>query len=234
MINWKNYFDHIFCIHYISEDRIERHHQLINELTRVGIYNSGIFSFIYDTDNKFSNILYDNKLLLDKFKCLNYEKNSKYAFRVTINHLQALYVAKLLKYNRILILEDDICFLKDLNQIEKILKNNIHSLDQYNACMYDWIDYDVMYVFADCYALNHEGINILIDNITNNSNNEIYTIDNYFTKVNSAFFYYDSYYININLQKLLNITLCGEKRLAIQRNNYNYNDTNINYDEYEN
>ena len=234
MINWNKYFDHIFCIHYISEDRIERHNQLIKELKRVGIYDNKIFEFIYDIDNSFSNIIYNNEYLLKRFKCLDYEKNSKYALRVTINHLQALYISKLLGYNRILILEDDICFLKDLNKIEEILENNINSLKQYNLCLYDYIDYDLMYVFADCYALNTDGINILIDNITNNYNKDIYVIDTYFTKSNPITLYSGEYSINIDLPKLLNITTCGEIRLGLQRNNFEYNDSNINYNDYQN
>lgn len=226
-IDWNKYFDHIFCIHYISEDRIERHHQLINELKRVGIYDSGIFSFIYDENSIITNEIYEN------VRNNEYCSYDKYAKRVTINHYKAFNISKFCNYKKILILEDDICFLKDIQQIEYYL--NQASNNDTDLIMYDYITYKMdneneLNCFATCYQLNYNGIIKMIENIEYEN---MYVIDQYFSTLNNYIFYIGNYQQNVYFPQQLSISKC-EKRLAIQRNNEAYQNggININYDEY--
>ena len=55
MIQWNKYFDKIYCIHYINA--IERMPRLLNELSRVGILNSGIFEWFYGYDSPFFSLI---------------------------------------------------------------------------------------------------------------------------------------------------------------------------------
>ena len=101
MINWKKYFDHIYCIHYLPH--VERYKELNDELNRVSILNSGIFEYLYTKED-------------------NTEYRVK-AFKVTLNHKKCLEDAINNSYNRILILENDVKFLKDLSLLEQYLEN---------------------------------------------------------------------------------------------------------------
>ena len=113
-IDWKKYIDHIYCIHYVPySDRRER---LEKELKRVGILDSGIFSWqlSYDIPKFTKNPLEDN----------------------TYNHLQCYCNAKYMGYKKVMILEDDIVFLKDINMIQTLLDN---LPNEYDICLFDHI-----------------------------------------------------------------------------------------------
>ena len=114
MIDWKKYFDHIYCIHY--KPHVERFEELNNELKRVGILDSKIFEYFYTEkdDNEYKN----------------------QAYKVTINHKKCLEDAYKKMYANILILENDIRFLKDIDYIEKILEQKPSDAD---LILYDYI-----------------------------------------------------------------------------------------------
>lgn len=109
-------FDKIYVISLITnKDRQEFVTYQMNEL--------GLdFEFIYGTD--FNNITYDyfgNKI--------NYPLTYNCPYRIpgsfgcTITHYNAVLYAYYLGYNNVLILEDDICFIKDKQLIEYYLNN---------------------------------------------------------------------------------------------------------------
>ena len=121
MIQWNKFFGHIYCIHY--KGHVERFEGLNDELKRVGILDSGIFEYKYtDIDNNHYKIA---------------------ANKVTIHHKECINDAIYNKYNRILILENDIRFLKDLSVIEDYL-NQIPK----NADMV-WFDYIYGFEFQE-------------------------------------------------------------------------------------
>ena len=115
-IDWKKYVDQIYVVHYI-----EQHQRLIDlnkELDRVDILNSGI---LYRFDN-ISTPLY--KKLFENFNThtlLNEEVNYTYAFDCTLGHYYCMKHALANNYKRILILENDVRFLKDKNKIIDVL-----------------------------------------------------------------------------------------------------------------
>ena len=114
MIKWNKYFDHIYCIHY--KPHVERFEELNNELKRVGILDAGIFEYIYtDEDN-------------------NEYKNP--AYKITLNHKKCLEDAYNKCYGNILILENDVRFLKDINEIEKVLEQKP---DEADLILFDYI-----------------------------------------------------------------------------------------------
>ena len=116
IINWKKYVDHIYCIHYTPySDRKER---LEKELKRVGILDSDIFSWEYSYD-------------MPKFA-------SNASQDLAYNHLLCYYNALYMGYEKVLILEDDIVFLKDINMIQTLLDN---LPNEYDLCLFDHIGY---------------------------------------------------------------------------------------------
>lgn len=116
---WSKYFDHIYCIH--GEVCEERRYEIENELRRVGILDSGIFTWMID---------YDIPKYSDRYE------NPRSAAG-TLGHLRCYCDQLYHHYDRVLILEDDIKFLKDLATIENILSK----LPQHDICLFDWFVY---------------------------------------------------------------------------------------------
>lgn len=114
MIDWKKYFDYIYCIHY--KPHIERFEELNNELKHVGILDSGIFEYLYTEEDNNEYRIKANKVTINHHKCLNH--------------------AYINGYNRILILENDIKFLKDLSLLEIYLENIPNDAD---LVLFDYI-----------------------------------------------------------------------------------------------
>lgn len=100
MIDWSSIVDHIYCIHARQyENRLD---ELIYELNRVNILNSGIFDLVQvDVYSHFWNGVHD----------------------CSFNHVSCMKDAISKGYERILILEDDVRFLTDLNLINYYIEN---------------------------------------------------------------------------------------------------------------
>lgn len=240
MINWNKYFDHIFCIHYLDKNRLVRHNNLVNELKRVGIYNSGIFSFIYDYNCDIMNEMFNN--------VRNFEWNyngkmiNHYGKRTTINHLLAYVNSYYLGYKKILVLEDDIAFLKNIDEIETILekyKDNKSELVLYDYIkgFGDMVDETVPsanYFYASCYSLTENGMAKMINNIQGQHFN---VIDEYWCTRSSMKLYdkISGAVKEITIDYVLTID-CSDKRLCIQCNDIGYDIygklNNVNKDEY--
>ena len=112
-INWAKYFDKIFCLHFIPQSaRLPR---LKSELSRVGILDSGIFQFRYTSPCKYDNIIWEK------------EKDIYLAPRPSFVNMcletrRILAESVAFDYKRILILENDVAFLKDLSLLEQLLE----------------------------------------------------------------------------------------------------------------
>ena len=112
MLDWGKYFDRIFCVFFLpNKERLER---IRKELDRVGILTSSNFEWRFTVPSKLDNIIhasFENKKWMESIGAVN----------GAIEQTKILKESLLLGYERILILEDDVAFLKDLNAIQKIL-----------------------------------------------------------------------------------------------------------------
>ena len=248
MINWHKYFDHIYCISNIGTNR---YNTIKNELNRIGILDSGIFSWKITTNAFLSKITYDLNYLSLKYNDNNIIKNK--SIDLVKANLDIFCESKLLRYNKILVIEDDVCFLKDINEIEKILNNLPNN---YDICHFDWIflryfidldikkfsittkinndySYSLGSYLTSCNAYSNKFINIVLDNIISNYINKgilnpiddliLFTISD----LNIIFSNNDNNYNYFCMCKdnLLNddlfINIISNKRLCIQNINFN-------------
>lgn len=168
MIEWEKYFDHIYCVHYLGYR--EREDEMNAELKRVGLLDSKIFSFKYTFSTPFDDVL----LSSPNFNCHRTNNNlKKSSVNLAMGHYSAMCEALGLGYKRVLFIEDDIVFLKDLDKIVEILEN----MPYFNVCLFDkvgidgiWQDYytkrnindyyagyDILWS-TGCYALDTKGM----------------------------------------------------------------------------
>ena len=169
-MDWKKHFDHIYCIHYLPYK--DRYKKCVDELTRVGIKDSGIFSFKITWDSPIFDKLYEVCNAAPSVGCM----------KVGFAHYQCIKEAYELGFNHILILENDNIFLKDLLKFDAILEDMPEDYDilffdkipqsttryadaiknrRVGTCYID-IDKD-FYVLANCYALSRKGMKHVID-----------------------------------------------------------------------
>lgn len=149
MINWSKYFDKIYCINF-TEFKI-RHELMEYELKRVGILDSPNFEWLYTFRGPFQNLFTDMILNDGPLKTTSSKTSC------ILGHLNAIKKAYYNGYNRILIIEDDVRFLKNLNKIEQILQK----LPE---------DYDV--ILLDRYITNYPHANSILYNPNTNINQE--------------------------------------------------------------
>ena len=112
-INWARYFDKVYCLSYLTESN-PKLKRLKIELERIDLLHSPVFEMRYDV-----RIRGDERL---SEKYANLSSIEAYRFEA-IAFLRILKEAKCLKYNRICILEDDVAFLKNKAEIQRILDN---------------------------------------------------------------------------------------------------------------
>lgn len=174
MISWDKYFDKIYCIHLIEYK--ERFNEIKNELERVGIdTKSDYFSWKYTTRNKMYQYIYNNP----NFPQLNVNYITDAIKNCTMAHYEIMCECKAFGYERVLILEDDIRFLKNVDEIETILNNlpnkDIVLLDKwtFNKDMYRdlitnhkindyYAEYDHDFTSCACYSLTAKGIDAIM------------------------------------------------------------------------
>lgn len=105
-------FDKIICIHYLpyKDDRFEN---IKEELDRVGILNSPNFEWEFTVPN----------IYMDYIKFPQGRKGDikSRALRYALQYYTLIKKLCLLNYNKVLVLEDDIVFHKDLNFIKTLL-----------------------------------------------------------------------------------------------------------------
>lgn len=153
-MNWNNYFDHIFVITYTKNSL--RRELLECEFSRVNIKD---FEYVYNTTYKYAVIP----------NLLSVEQNLN---NCTFAHYQTIKNSYELGYENILILEDDIRFLKNVNEIEEIINKypppgKLNS--PYDEVHYDYVLSPVLYTdfYIYCtgsmYSLNQKGMKYAID-----------------------------------------------------------------------
>lgn len=166
--DWKKYFDHIYCVHYIEYK--EREEELKKELERVGILDSGIFSFKYTFSSPIDKVLYES----ESFSRERFNKRfSIGAYNLAKGHYDCMKESLGLGYKRVLFLEDDVAFLKDLEEITRILEASPHAdIEMYDKVAIrgmwnefkkklpinkDYVGYNLLWT-TSCYSCNRKGM----------------------------------------------------------------------------
>lgn len=139
MINWQEKFDRVYVIHYIPyKERLEH---LRSELGRVGLLDSPILRWHYTYDSPFYEMFYNNKNVPKEGRNPNFHLN---AMKVALAHYSVMKEAlSQPDVHRILILENDITFLKDLSLMERII-------DEYPSFA-DIVLFDRVFIGKDLY-----------------------------------------------------------------------------------
>lgn len=127
MLNWTKHFDHIYCFHFLPDT--ERMPGFTNELRRVGILDSGIFSFVYTTPDP-----WEKKLMELCPNVAGRHASALQFLNLGLASARTIREALGLGYERVLFLEDDIRFLKDLDELETALAA---TPDGYDIVQYD-------------------------------------------------------------------------------------------------
>ena len=136
MIDWKLQFDKIYCIHYFKQK--ERLPRISTELKRVGILDSGVFEWFYDYDSPFFKVIQKNSTPSKTTSWICDDQSFSY-FKCSFSHYRIWKEVQAREYKRVLILEDDEVFLKDLNLLDAIVcdipsDDGIHLLDKFSCC----------------------------------------------------------------------------------------------------
>lgn len=113
-IDWAGRFDRIFCLHYVGHK--DRMPGITAELRRTGILDSGVFEFRYTCNDPFEKSIEDTHRKLATLP----EQNRAYT-SILVNYARVLRESLALGYRRILVLEDDIRFLKDLGELARVV-----------------------------------------------------------------------------------------------------------------
>lgn len=109
-MNFSKYFDRVYCIHFLPQsDRLPR---LKAELKRVGLWNKPVLKMRYTSPSPYDGIIFA-------------KQKSKVApslgfVNICLEVRKILAEATAFGYKRILLLENDVCFLKDLAELERL------------------------------------------------------------------------------------------------------------------
>lgn len=182
--NFNSVFNHIYCLHYLpAADRLPK---LKEELKRVGIdENADYFSWVYDYPTPLLDNVYKDKRL--NMSTALKSSSREYVKRVSMKHYEIVKEAYALDYERILILENDVRFHKDLDYISTMLSNmpdtDVVMLDKMtcsaplegtkykkyvktlpeNALYGDMNASGVFFIFCSCYVLNRKAMKRIIE-----------------------------------------------------------------------
>lgn len=179
MINWKKYFDKIVCINFSGFK--ERKELMEFELKRVGILDSGIFEWHITFCGPYEERFCD---MIKEFNYGNEVNINPTRISCMLGHLHTIKQAYYEGCQRILIIEDDERFLKDLDELQKKLDNMpskdeydlilldkfIYNYNYYNALLRDkknyinddWVKYRATICSAGCYSVNRNAMQVLI------------------------------------------------------------------------
>ena len=135
MINWSKYFDHIYII--TSCQNIDRQQKMDQKLKKLGITN---YQYWWVPNYDFNNslIFKETDLLFGHA-------------RTTFGHYSLWKVCYERQLKNVLILEDDLCFLKDINNIEEMLELYYSKRDKTDIYLFDYINYSSIDINEDNY-----------------------------------------------------------------------------------
>lgn len=122
-LDWTKYFDAIWCISYLPYKT--RKELMTKQLDRVGILDHPNFNWNITFDSPYYEYLFNQLKTTNKLSYISKLSEVKCA----LGHYSCIKKSQNQGYNKILILQDDVRFLKDLNQIELILNNRPENVD---------------------------------------------------------------------------------------------------------
>ena len=171
-IDWNKYVDHIYMIDY-TKTKNDRTF-MTNELKRLGIYDIDLLTIMMNISTPFYETLHKYFNNDDNEEHISLKENPfysvGYAFDATIAHYFCIKQAYELGYDHIMILENDICFLRNKQYIKNILDSCYSLYDEYDVFVLD------NNVILDKNSKNIQ-INYLIYNNLINKSNTIYEYD---------------------------------------------------------
>lgn len=147
MINWDKYFNNIYvvsrCSNFQQREKLER------EFKRIGLKN---YNWFYNCDDE----------LINYERFIDYHR-SKAAVRCTIGHYRLIKTLYELNYDNVLIIEDDVHFLKDINKIKKQLELFNKQKNLCNCYFFSYVIYQKISIFlADFYYMDRKTMKYLI------------------------------------------------------------------------
>lgn len=169
-IEWSRYFDRVYCMHHLPQRN--KWDRLWDELKRVGLADNPIFEIRYTSPCKYDKMIWEREK--DENICLEVS-----FVNIVLELRRILYEARYFGYKRILLLENDVAFLKDLSECARILDMTPKGFDlvqydkfvndgciqQYEKCVKEKVLNDCfadaresIFTSAACYALSAEGI----------------------------------------------------------------------------
>lgn len=114
-------------LHYAGYGEVEE--KLMSELGRVGLLDSGVLTVHNNISSPFLNTLKRN-VQLDP------QDMRDSSFSCSFGHYSIMKIAELKKYERVLVMEDDIVFLKDVDAIERQFEAALNEIPDYDLCMF--------------------------------------------------------------------------------------------------
>lgn len=112
---WRIHFDHIYCIHSLADTERTRHIGV--ELARTGISDSGIFSFVYTAPDPWE------RRIAEAFpESVGRHPSALKFLNLAMAQARMLRESLALGYGRIMVAEDDVCFLHDLDAVQDALE----------------------------------------------------------------------------------------------------------------
>lgn len=130
MNEWSETFDRIWCIHYVKN--IERTERIIREFDRVGIIDSGVFSWFYDWDSPYFKLIQHGITPDPASHDIHLDSQYK-QFKCSFSHYRCIKESYETGLNRVLITEDDIVFLKDTSMLNEM----VHGSTAFDLCLFD-------------------------------------------------------------------------------------------------
>lgn len=205
------YFDKVFYIN-MNKDK-ERNAYMIKQFEQFNINNYERIEAVEPEQGFLSDIA--NSIPISQYR--NFIKNEhRYIvgqYYCRASHIKAIEYAKEKKYNKILILEDDVVFVTDPN---KLLKNNINILNDWDMLYFGGLIEHVFrnqIVESHAYALNYK----LYDDIIHMAVSSGMEIDNFYAKIIQQMSY------NYNTSGKYNIRIVMPFNHLIQNKGFNSN-----------
>ena len=125
MIDWNGKFDRIFCIN--LSQYTNRREGMLGELRRIGILESENFSWKYTVLCPMYQILFDVMKKHGYTEC-----RTQTEFNIAMANFECIKSAYVAGCENVLIMEDDIRFLKDIDKIEQIFDATPSDYDAVN------------------------------------------------------------------------------------------------------
>lgn len=114
VIDWSRHFDRAYCFHFVKD--AARLPGITEEFRRVGLLDSGIFSFVYTSPDP-----WEKRLVKACPECASRHGARMGFLNLGLATARTFREALALRYRRVLFLEDDIRFLKDIGEIAATL-----------------------------------------------------------------------------------------------------------------